>query len=421
MDFNARFCINSMLSERYLGRLVCHTGHAYSSTGLTTLMYTVTRSNWLMPALFNWYNIILYTLLAALFTIQSTCLFQDKSLDKVTPSNLAYSTVSTILPSMTMLGIEFLTFSSGVKQITISLDFVELIFIQLSLVQLIALSIDSCITDTSVVLQISNSVLSSTYLYNGTFDSRSLTYNKKHFGPDNVTCGIPPLGLPDLEQLLPIITSWLRSRRKAPIHLTIWRGKPLFVSFSSNMWWLMRSNALLKSSMTTRIYVLSISVASYHLCVIATRASVVDVPAIPPNCLLSMASQTIMSVFTDISGLVFGKGIMLADFHTVGRTPSRNEQLKILAGGAARQSACSFNTHAGMLSGPVDLLVLTFRRAETVSSTLIINSSGNSSCTVNTLSSLSKRGKWLLTYNHCMDDDNKHVSKYNHWSVTLTA
>ena len=77
-----------------------------------------------------------------------------------------------------------------------------------------ALSINSCITDTSVVLQISNSVLSSTYLYNGTIDSRSLTYNKKHFGPDNVTCGTPPLGLPDLEQLLPIITFWLRSRRK---------------------------------------------------------------------------------------------------------------------------------------------------------------------------------------------------------------
>ena len=89
----------------------------------------------------------------------------------------------------------------------------------------------------------------------------------------------------------------------------------------------------------------------------------------------------LISVFTDISGLVFGSGIILADFHTLGRTPSRNEQLKILASGAARQSACSFNTHAGMLSGPVDLLVLTFRRAETVSSPLIINSSGNSSCT----------------------------------------
>ena len=37
---------------------------------------------------------------------------------------------------MAMLGIEFLKFSSGVKQITISFDFVEFIFIQLFLVQL---------------------------------------------------------------------------------------------------------------------------------------------------------------------------------------------------------------------------------------------------------------------------------------------
>ena len=40
MDFNARVFINSMLSKRYLGRLVCHTGHAYSRTGLTTLNQT---------------------------------------------------------------------------------------------------------------------------------------------------------------------------------------------------------------------------------------------------------------------------------------------------------------------------------------------------------------------------------------------
>ncbi len=55
MDFSARFFINSMLTDIYLGWLVCHTGHAYSRTGLTTRMYTVI--NWVMPALFNWYNI----------------------------------------------------------------------------------------------------------------------------------------------------------------------------------------------------------------------------------------------------------------------------------------------------------------------------------------------------------------------------
>ena len=85
----------------------------------------------------------------------------------------------------------------------------------------------------------------------------------------------------------------------------------------------------------------------------------------------------LMSVLTDISGLVVGKGIMLADFHAVGSTPSRNEQLNILVSGAARELACSFNTHAGMLSWPVDVLVLNFRKAKNVSSTLIMNSSGN--------------------------------------------
>ena len=45
MDFNARFCINTMLSERYLVRLVCHTGHAYSRSGLTTIMYTFEVNN----------------------------------------------------------------------------------------------------------------------------------------------------------------------------------------------------------------------------------------------------------------------------------------------------------------------------------------------------------------------------------------
>ena len=43
----------------------------------------------------------------------------------ITPSNFAYSTVSTRLPSMTMLGIECLTLSSGEKQITISFDFLS--------------------------------------------------------------------------------------------------------------------------------------------------------------------------------------------------------------------------------------------------------------------------------------------------------
>ena len=33
-----------MWSDKYIGRLVCHTGHAYSNTGLITLTYTLSKS-----------------------------------------------------------------------------------------------------------------------------------------------------------------------------------------------------------------------------------------------------------------------------------------------------------------------------------------------------------------------------------------
>ena len=78
------------------------------------------------------------------------------------------------------------------------------------------MSIDYCITDTSFVLQISNSALSSTYLYKGTCDSISLMYNKKHLGPDKVPCGTPPLRLPELEQFFPIITFCFRVEKESP-------------------------------------------------------------------------------------------------------------------------------------------------------------------------------------------------------------
>ena len=69
----ARLCINSMLSERYLGRLVCHTGYAYSITNITDLID----------------QCMLYTISTAFpFTIHSTCIFHVKSLDKVTPRKL---------------------------------------------------------------------------------------------------------------------------------------------------------------------------------------------------------------------------------------------------------------------------------------------------------------------------------------------
>ena len=49
------------------------------------------------------------------------------------------------------------------------------------------MSIDYCITDTSFVSEISNSVLSSTHLYKGTCDSRSLMYNTNIFRARQVT------------------------------------------------------------------------------------------------------------------------------------------------------------------------------------------------------------------------------------------
>ncbi len=88
IHLSALFCTVSILSVRCLFRLVCHTGHAYSRTGLITLTYyMVTRSCWPIPALFNRYS--MYNLFPAFATILSTCLFHVRSLELVTPGRLA--------------------------------------------------------------------------------------------------------------------------------------------------------------------------------------------------------------------------------------------------------------------------------------------------------------------------------------------
>ena len=56
-----------------------------------------------------------------------------------------------------------------------------------------------------------------------------------------------------------------------------------------------------------------------------------------------------------------------------------SELLKIAVTGVARRCEKSFNTHGGMLSGPVSLLTLTFSSATSVSVKLIMNSAGNGS------------------------------------------
>ena len=86
-----------------------------------------------------------------------------------------------------------------------------------------------------------------------------------------------------------------------------------------------------------------------------------------------------MSFSTVYGGCFFDNGMTVADFHSIGRTPSLSELLKIAVTGAARRCEKSVSTHDGKLSGPVALLTLTFSRATSVSVTLIMNSAGNGS------------------------------------------
>ena len=66
--------------------------------------------------------------------------------------------------------------------------------------------------------------------------------------------------------------------------------------------------------------------------------------------------------FSSVSGgCFFDNGMTVADYHSLGRTPSLSELLKIAVTGAARRCKKSFNTHGGMLSGPVALLTMTFQ------------------------------------------------------------
>ena len=68
-----------------------------------------------------------------------------------------------------------------------------------------------------------------------------------------------------------------------------------------------------------------------------------------------------MSFSTVSGGCFFDNGMTVADFHSLGRTPSLSELLKIAVTGAARRCKKYFNTHGGMLSVPMALLTLTFQ------------------------------------------------------------
>ena len=74
-------------------------------------------------------------------------------------------------------------------------------------------------------------------------------------------------------------------------------------------------------------------------------------------------------------GCFFDNRMTVADFHKMSSTHSLSELLNIAVTGAARRCEQFFNTHGGMLSGPVALLTLTFSSTTSVSVTLVMNSS----------------------------------------------
>ena len=63
-------------------------------------------------------------------------------------------------------------------------------------------------------------------------------------------------------------------------------------------------------------------------------------------------------LLTSLTGEVFGRGVMSAFFHEVGRLRSKKEEFKMYATGAANKSAFSLSTQEGIPSGPDALFVL---------------------------------------------------------------
>ena len=139
----------------------------------------------------------------------------------VTPRSLAYCTLSISFPSIINIGTVLLKSGSCITLISIYFDLSELISMSLCCVHLAAISTECCRTDSLFLWHMSNSVLSSTYVYNGAGVSRSFIYTGKHLGPINVPCGTPHLGCPGGEKLFPILTCWVLSNRTVAIHLRI--------------------------------------------------------------------------------------------------------------------------------------------------------------------------------------------------------
>ena len=113
----------------------------------------------------------------------------------VTPNSLACQTCAISLPSIFIFGIVLLKLPSCAKLMIISFDFSELIFMSFCSVHLAAISTGSCITDTSFLSHISNNVLSSTYLYNGTVVLKSFYVNKETFRSRQCPLRYYPIGM----------------------------------------------------------------------------------------------------------------------------------------------------------------------------------------------------------------------------------
>ena len=135
---------------------------------------SLSKSHCLIPARFNW----LKTRFLVLDTIVSTWAFQRKSEDNVTPKTLAWLTRSMSLSSRTIRGIDATWLSLRQKHVIISLVFLAFIRMSLRLDQSVITSADSCSIGTLVLLQTSNTVLSSTYLNMGHGVCKSLIWTK---------------------------------------------------------------------------------------------------------------------------------------------------------------------------------------------------------------------------------------------------
>ena len=124
-------------------------------------------------------------------------------------------------------------------------------------------------------------------------------------GPKIVPCGTRALMVVNLDFTLPIFTRCLRWHKKDDSHLVITFG--IIQQLVNKIWWSTLSNALLKSTSSTRIMVQLESSTVFHLCTSSISACTVDVPLIDPNCWGSTWSpaMAVIQALSSTQGLSF--------------------------------------------------------------------------------------------------------------------